>query len=102
VIKILVLVPVADNTGAPFPESAWLAFEARLLAFGGFSVRADVAGVWQAEGRTYRDRSREYTVSLSSWWAPPDWLAAVDWARDHFRQLALYVEVAGIPEIREG
>ena len=100
-IKTIVLIPVAGNDGTPFAESDWLNLEARLLPFGGFSVRHGVEGVWQAQGRIFRDRSREYTVALPSWWALASWLAVVDWARSHFRQVALYIEVAGIPEIRE-
>lgn len=100
-IKTLLLVPVTDNNGAPFGEPEWLALESRLVLFGGFSLRTGVEGAWEAGGRIYRDRSREYSVALLSWWLLPAWLEIVDWARDHFRQVALYIEVAGIPEIRE-
>lgn len=101
-VKTLVLIPVVDNDGVPFAEDDWQALESRLLRFGGFSLRAGVEGVWEAGGRIYRDRSREYTVALTSWWLLPAWLDVVDWARAHFRQVALYVEVAGSPEVRDG
>ncbi len=56
-------------------------------------------GTWRAGRRTYREVSREYTVSLTTWQQLPTWLAIVEWARERFRQEAIYVEVAGVPEI---
>jgi hypothetical protein len=98
-IKTMFLVPVRDNAGEPFPESAWFALEERLARFGGFSWRAGVTGVWSAGGQIYRDRSREYTVSLESWTQPAGWLDVVRWAGRRFRQRAMYIEVAGLPEV---
>jgi hypothetical protein len=98
-IKTIFLVPVHDNTGGPFPESAWLALEERLARFGGFSWRSGVTGAWKAGDHIYRDRSREYTVSLDSWTQLADWLRLVRWAGQRFRQEAIYLEVAGLPEV---
>jgi hypothetical protein len=36
---------------------------------------------------------------LTSWREFPSWLNAVEWARDQFRQIALYIEVVGVSEI---
>jgi hypothetical protein len=98
-IKTVLLIPMRDNDGQPFPPSAWQALEDRLLVFGGLSWQDGVHGVWEAAGRVYRDESRQYTVSLTSWREFPSWLNAVEWARDQFRQIALYIEVVGVSEI---
>jgi hypothetical protein len=58
-----------------------------------------VVGAWESAGRRYRDRSRRYTLALGSWLDLPAWLDIVIWARERFRQEAIYIEVAGIPEI---
>jgi hypothetical protein len=100
-IKTMFLMPVTDNDGRPYAAAEWEALESRLLAFGGFSLAVDVTGVWQAQGRVYRDLSRQYTVALTSWQQLPAWLEVVLWARSAFRQLAVYIEVGGIPEILE-
>lgn len=101
-IKTELLIPVRDNVGSPFQRSLWLALEQRLLDFGGFSRTTGVVGAWRAENRVFRDRSTRYTVSLQSWRQLADWLAVADWARTNFRQEALYVEVAGVPEVLSG
>jgi hypothetical protein len=99
-IKTIFLVPVRDNQRRRFPRPAWRALDRRLAsAFGGFSLRFGVVGTWQADERTYHDTSREYTVSLASWRQLAAWLFIVDWARERFEQGAMYVEVAGIPEV---
>ena len=99
-IETVLLVAVRDNQGRRFSPRLWDQLELRLAAFGGFTRAGDVVGQWASQGRTYADRSREYRVALTSWWQLADWLAVVDWARDAFRQEALYIKVAGIPEIR--
>ena len=101
-IKTVLLVPVRDNEGRPFPRSAWRALEEQLLQFGGFSRSANVAGVWASGNRIYRDVSRQYVVALTSWTQLPAWLVTVQRVRGLFRQEALYIEVAGIPEILAG
>ena len=98
-IKALVLVPVRDNDGEPFPRRTWLELEQRLTAFGGFSRRNGVVGVWESEERLYNDISREYSTALAFWTQFPEWLSIVRWACEAFRQEAMYIEVAGLPEI---
>jgi hypothetical protein len=98
-IKTLLLVPVRANDGRPFPPGAWRTLHERLRAFGGFSRLDNVRGEWVSEGRVFRDRSHQYTVSLDSWLDVPAWLEVVTWARELFGQEALYIEVAGVPEI---
>ncbi len=93
------LVPVQDNDGRRFSPRQWDQLERQLASFGGFTRAGDVVGKWKSQGRTYADRSREYRVVLKIWWTLEEWLAIVDWARGAFRQEALYIRVAGIPEI---
>jgi hypothetical protein len=73
--------------------------EERLLTFGGFSFRDGIRGAWEHESRIHRDESRQFEVALASWRQVPDWLELVFWVRQSFRQVALYVVVAGIPEV---
>jgi hypothetical protein len=99
-IKTLFLVPERDNEGKRFGRARWEHLEHRVMQVSaGFSYRAEVHGTWQSDGRVYRDVSREFTVSLQSWQQFPSWLALVEWIREQFQQEALYIEVAGLPEI---
>ncbi len=100
-IKTMVLIPVFDNDGAPFSSSDWLQLESRLLAFGGLNWTDNVTGMWRSTDRVYQDRCRQYVVSLPSWLQLAAWLEVVLWARTRFRQVAIYIEVAGIPEVLE-
>jgi hypothetical protein len=99
VIKTSVLIPLADNEGAAFSKITWEGLHTRLADFGGFSFTRGVFGFWVDAGKTYEDESRQYSISLDSWTQFPAWLAVMQWARVEFRQLALYIEVAGHPEI---
>lgn len=58
-----------------------------------------VHGTWEHGGRLYRDVSRQYVVSLTSWRQLPAWLELMDWVRQAFTQRAIYIEVAGVPEV---
>lgn len=98
-IKTVFLVPERDNSGRRFTPRQWRHLEERLLRFGGLSRLAGIRGAWQYQGHTYRDLSRQYTVSLQSWRDFDAWLATVEWAREAFEQEAIYIEVAGIFEI---
>lgn len=69
------------------------------MQFGGFSRLASVRGTWAFEGRTYRDTSRQYIVALNSWTQLPAWLDIARQISTLFQQEALYIEVAGVPEI---
>ena len=98
-IKTLFLAPIRDNEGEPFQDSTWDELHERIVnQFGGLSRRAGVEGMWRNAGRLYVDPSYEYTVSLASWLQFPAWLEVILWVRDQFRQIAVYIEVAGIPE----
>lgn len=100
-IKTMFLVPEKDNRGRRFPAAAWRELEERLLDFGGYSEARGVRGAWTAGDRVYRDVSRQYIVALASWTDLPRWLEVVRWAKERFEQEAIYIEVAGVPEILE-
>lgn len=98
-IKTLLLVPIRDNDGKGFPKRVWRELEDRLRRFGGFTRLGLVEGDWtDAGGRIYRDRSRQYSCVLSARDLAA-WLAVVTWAQVRFGQEAMYVEIAGQPEI---
>jgi hypothetical protein len=100
VIKAIVLVPIRDNAGRQFRKAEWSALERRLIGLGGFSILpGHVVGAWEDAGIVYRDRSRQYLVLLQSWFDLSAWLQAIMWARTAFRQEALLIDVAGIPEV---
>lgn len=99
-IKALVLVPIQDNEGQPFGPNDWDELERKFInSFGGFSGGGLVQGAWADQGTIYRDTSRRYEVAVTSWTEIPNFLALAHWTRTHFRQLAVYVEIAGISEI---
>lgn len=99
-IKAVFLLPERDNDGQSFPQSAWDRVEERLVRLGrGYTVAYGQKGVWQAGGRRYTDVNNAYTVLLRSWEQLGAWLDVVRWARAEFRQEAIYVEVAGLPEV---
>lgn len=99
-IKTTFLIPVRDNEGRAFEPEAWAELDRRLLRFGGASDTGRVTGTWENDGGgVHREKSRQYQVSLQRWTDLPDWLDLIRWARHRFRQQAIYVEVAGIPEI---
>ena len=101
-IETMFLVPVRDNDGVPFSLDDWAELELRLIQFNGFTVSTGVSGVWRSQsGEVHRDESKRYEVSLESWRAFPAWLEVVEWVRIKFRQEALYIRVAGTPEILE-
>jgi hypothetical protein len=99
VVKATFLVPRRDNAGKPFPAARWRELEQRLIPFGGFTWSDAAGGAWREAGRTYRGQNRAYVVDLPSWTRLADWLGVVAWAREAFDQEAMYVEVAGVPEV---
>jgi hypothetical protein len=103
VIPASIIIPIADNEGKPFADGQFVAFEDHLLGLAdGLTRRDNVMGQWRADdGVVYRDVSYEYEVSMGSWRDIGAFLAVADRAREEFRQLAVYVRIAGIPEVLE-
>lgn len=102
-IEAWFLVPEADNDGKPFPESAFVELETELAeAFGGWTYAGDVTGGWIGEaGKLYTDNSRRYVLALQSWRQVHKLLRLVDRVANGFEQEAIYLTIAGIPEIVE-
>ena len=100
-VKTLFFVPLVDNEGTPFLPADWSALEHRLwLLAEGFSRRDGVQGAWKDnDGSVHTGENREFTIALTSWTQLAEWLETVQWAKAHFRQLAIYLEVNGSPEI---
>jgi hypothetical protein len=99
-----VLVPLSDNDGNPFSRGAFRDFEEMLLdRFGGWTDSGIKGGAWRDEGGTsYRDQLRQYDISLQSWREVPAFLEVVEFVAVHFRQLAVFYTIAGIPDIMPG
>jgi hypothetical protein len=100
-IPASLLVPLADNDGNPFPAAMFAALEDELVArFGGFTHAGTKGGAWRGDdGVVYRDRSRQYDIAVESWIDIPDFLQLVDRVAVKFRQRAVFVTIAGIPDI---
>lgn len=94
-VHVDLLVPVADNDGHPFHPDTLASFEAHLLALaGGFTRKGEVAGVWRDEaGRTYRDRSWLYSLTVPRERATVIATTLDRSIRDAFRQEASFVEL---------
>lgn len=101
-IKTAIYLPEANNDGQPFLDSVWAEVQHRLVAaFGGFTTQAGLSGTWVARGgRVYSDRNIAYYVSVGVRQLP-EWVAFAEWALAAFEQEAMYVEVAGTPEVLE-
>jgi hypothetical protein len=65
----------------------------------GASRQIGLTGAWRGPDRVDTDEVSRYDVSVSSWLDIPNWLGVALWVRERFRQEAVYIEIAGIPEI---
>jgi hypothetical protein len=108
VIETLVLVPVRNNAGRP--RSFWRTLQGRFIDdFRAYSRLSDVRGAWvddpdptvasPAPSKLYRDVSRQYVVSLQSWSQFSAWFDILYWVLQQTGQEALYIKVAGIPDV---
>ena len=101
--EAFILIPVHDNDGSTFTRADYLAFEALIGTFSsGATLRGRVSGRWLDSGQTFREPLREYEIAMESLRQIAPFLDAAEWARVHFRQLAVYVKVAGVVEIITG
>lgn len=74
-----------------------------LERFGGWTDGGLKGGSWRADdGTTYRDQSRQYEIALATWRSVPEFLEAVEFVALHFKQLAVFYTIAGIPDIMPG
>jgi hypothetical protein len=95
-VHVDILVPLADNDGRPFPDTAFHTFE-NFLAYlvGGFTYRGDVDGAWRSptSGELIRDRSRSYAVTLDATTAKEQIPRIDGFIRRYFRQEAAFLEL---------
>ena len=91
-IETVILIPHKDNDRKSFPPSAWKELERRFAIFE-WTRESDVYGEWVDDRRIYRDHSRQYTVALKSWLKVDEWLGVALWAKDYFRQKAVYIKI---------
>jgi hypothetical protein len=103
-ILATVLVPLARNDGSPQPRSLFTRLEALLFdRFDGWTDGGRKGGGWRSGDRTiYRDQSRQYEVALDSWRSVPAFLEVVEFVALHFKQLAVFYTIAGVPDIMPG
>src|SRR4051794_39671257 len=91
-LEVQILIPVADNNGHVFTTADHLAFEQVAAGlFGGVTrLPSSAWGVWVDAAKVYRDRSRIYAVGLASIVDGGKVGAMADFAKQHYRQLAIY------------
>lgn len=91
-----ILVPLADNDGNAFPQSAFSTLEHFFTELcGGFTRRGDVEGAWRSPetGEVMRDRSRSYVVTLPVEEAEEQIARIESFIRRFFRQEAAFLEL---------
>lgn len=106
-IEVTILIPVADNDGDTFATPHHAQWE-RFLAerFGGFSrLPGEVSGGWVdgGTGRYYADRNIVYRVAVQGGLVGGSGgnalREAVSFAREHYRQEAIFIAYLGVAEI---
>ena len=101
-VEVILLIPVADNDGRAFDPTHDDVFRDHAARqFSGCTVLpALVAGVWLADGVTYHDQSRVFLVRVDGLVKNgAALLGLVEYAKAHYRQLAVYVRYLGVSEI---
>jgi hypothetical protein len=95
-MHVEILVPIADNDGRPFPDTAFEAFEQFLThRCGGFTYRGDVEGAWRSPetGLVQREKNRSYVVTLPAEEADELIVAIESFILTRFRQEAAFLEL---------
>lgn len=101
-INIDILIPVSDNEGESFPQEHHFAFEQVILDhFEGFTRPTGVSiGGWKdPTGKVYRDLSITYRIAVPSITAAAPLAKIIDFAKSHYRQLAIFVTYLGMSEV---
>ena len=96
-VRLTVLVPEADNAGQAFTPDEFAAFESFALDLaGGLTIGGYVKGLWRDEQTTYADTNRQYILIVPRSRANAIATAIVEYVRNVFRQLAVYVEMTPV------
>lgn len=101
-LEVKILIPLRGNDGTEFSDRDHLQFELQLSQlFGGWTREAlPVKGGWVDGGTHYQDESYVYIVFLASLTKGDDVLAAVEFAKVHYAQIAITIRyLGGIAEI---
>jgi hypothetical protein len=98
-IKTVVFIPIRSNDGRRFPRRTWAEIEGRLKQFGGYTRGPEQQGSWHDGTRWYREPNFPYHIALQSARDLPTWLAFVAWVQEMLGQAAMYIEIAGQPEV---
>ena len=92
--RLTVFIPEADNAGQAFTPDAFAAFESFALDLaGGVTMGGHVKGLWRDAQMTYADTNRQYVLIVPRNRAQAIASALVEYVRNAFRQLAVYVEL---------
>lgn len=103
-IEVTIYVPAADNDGATFSPTHHAAFEALVSGrFNGLTrATQEVEGVWIGQdARVYRDRNLVFIVAIPSILDGGTLREVLSFAKDHYRQEAIFFRYLGIAEIFE-
>lgn len=103
-IEVIILIPLADNSGETFSTTHDSQFEGFLeRRFGGFTkLPGTVFGGWvdPETGITYRDHSAAYLVLVKGVVGSSGaLLEAASFAKAHYRQEAILIRYLGVAEI---
>ena len=100
-IEATILIPLADNSGHEFSATHHRAFETLLIElFGGLSrLPGETLGAWVDGGTRYDDKLISYLVALPSITDGGKLGEAVSFAKQHYRQEAIFLRYLGVAEI---
>lgn len=100
-IVVTIYVPVADNDGRAFRPADYARFESYVSDhFGGVTrLPGKLAGRWTKDGTLYFDRSWAYQIGIESLTHGAKIAALASFAKEHFRQEAIYFGYLGLAEI---
>lgn len=103
-VEITIFIPTADNEGETFSPAHHLAFESFVTKrFGGLTKETkEVEGLWQDQGRIYRDQNLVYHVAIGSILDGGLLREVLSFAKEHYRQEAIFFRYLGIAEIFNG
>jgi hypothetical protein len=100
-IAVEIYVPVASNQGEMFTREHDAVFELRLIhLFGGVSrLAGTVQGAWIDGGKVFRDENRVFMVAVASLTDGEKLREAVEFAKKHYDQLAIFIRYLGQVEV---
>lgn len=100
--ELSLYIPLNANDGESFTSEHHAVFEAFVAEkFGGVSRLPGtiVEGTWIDAGVTYRDQNIVFAIAIRSITDGSSVREVVDFAKSHYRQLAVFVRYLGVAEI---